>query len=104
MATLSRGLRQRLGVERALLHGPRLLLLDEPFTGLDDASTSLLVARLASLRGNGTIVIMATHDFDTADGLIDRGLSVIDGRVAPIADGGATLRERYRQAVREVPA
>ena len=53
----SRGMRQRLTLERALLHDPRLVLLDEPFTGLDDASSSSLVERLEELRANGCIVL-----------------------------------------------
>jgi heme exporter protein A len=101
VSVLSRGLRQRLALERALLHGPTLVLLDEPFTGLDDESSSLLAARMRTLRDAGAIVVMATHDFDVADGLVDRGLSVIEGRVAPIPDGGEPLRARYRRAVRE---
>jgi len=98
-STLSRGLRQRLAVERALLHQPRLALLDEPFTGLDDESSSLLVARLSALRAEGAIVVMATHDFETADGLVDRAMSVIDGRLAGVEAGEGSLRERYRRAV-----
>jgi ABC-type multidrug transport system ATPase subunit len=95
----SRGLRQRLALERALLHRPRLVLLDEPFTGLDDASAGILVDRLNALRASGAIVIMATHDFDLASGLVDRALCLTEGRMRPIPDGPATLRDRYRQAV-----
>ncbi len=97
----SRGMRQRLALERALLHAPRLVLLDEPFTGLDDAATSALGARLADLRGSGSIVIVATHDLETIDGLADRAVLLRGGRLLPIDDGPGTLRERYRRANRE---
>jgi heme ABC exporter ATP-binding subunit CcmA len=96
----SRGMRQRLALERALLHDPRLVLLDEPFTGLDDASSAALVERLHELRGRGAIVLLATHDLDVIDGLIDRGLLLRDGRLMPIDDGPGTLRQRFRQAGR----
>ncbi len=96
-----RGMRQRLALERALLHAPRLVLLDEPFTGLDDAATSALGARLADLRGSGSIVIVATHDLETIDGLADRAVLLRGGRLLPIDDGPGTLRERYRRANRE---
>ena len=94
----SRGMRQRLALERALLHQPRLVLLDEPFTGLDDAATTALVARLAGLRAAGCIVLLATHDLETIDGLADRAVQLRGGRLLPIGAGPGSLRERYRQA------
>lgn len=97
----SRGLRQRLALERALLHRPRLVLLDEPFTGLDDASAEVLIGRLKTLAADGAIVIMATHDFDTAESLVDDAVCIERGRAHPIAPGSATLRTRYRQALQE---
>jgi heme exporter protein A len=95
----SRGLRQRLAVERALVHDPRLVLLDEPFTGLDDESSSLLVGRLRALRNRGAIVVMATHEFESADGLIDRAFCLSNGRMLAVPPGGGTLRARYRAAL-----
>ena len=97
----SRGLRQRLALERALVHRPRLVLLDEPFTGLDDASAALLLGRLRDLRGRGAIVVMATHDFDMAEGLVDHAVCLTSGRMSPMAADSRSLRERYRQAVAE---
>jgi heme ABC exporter ATP-binding subunit CcmA len=97
----SRGMRQRLALERALLHQPRLVLLDEPFTGLDDAATTALVTRLAELRGAGCIVLLATHDLETIDGLADRAVQLRGGRLVPIEAGPDSLRERYRRANRE---
>jgi ABC-type multidrug transport system ATPase subunit len=95
----SRGLRQRLALERALIHAPRLVLLDEPFTGLDDASAALLVDRLRILRAAGAIVVMATHDFDLAEQIVDESVCLTNGRLVRIPAGDASLRDRYRQAV-----
>ena len=97
----SRGLRQRLALERALLHRPRLLLLDEPFTGLDDESAYLLVSRLSALRATGAIVLISTHDFDVAEGVVDRIVCLRAGRLREVAGGPGSLRERYRQAMAE---
>ena len=98
----SRGMRQRVALERALLHHPRLILLDEPFTGLDQASASALVSRLYDQQRAGCLIVLATHDLDIADTLLTRPVFLIDGR--PVADTGrgATLRERYQAAVRSV--
>jgi heme exporter protein A len=93
----SRGMRQRLTLERALLHDPRLVLLDEPFTGLDDASSSSLVERLEELRTNGCIILLATHDLEIIDGLINRAVMLRDGRLVPLQSTGGSLRERYRR-------
>jgi ABC-type multidrug transport system ATPase subunit len=61
--TYSRGMLQRLALCRTLLHEPELLVLDEPFTALDDEGAALLDSQLAELRGMRTIVL-STHDPD----------------------------------------
>ena len=78
----SRGMRQRLALERALIHEPRLLLLDEPFTGLDEASREALRERLRSARAAGTIVILTTHDIAAIANLTDASVTLVDGRLA----------------------
>ena len=100
VSTFSRGLRQRLALERALIHQPTLVLLDEPFTGLDESSSTLLVSRLKELREAGAIVVLATHDFESAHGLIDRMVCLRDGRARELAVSGHP-RERYRAAMAE---
>ena len=103
VATFSRGMRQRLALERAILHRPRLVLLDEPFTGLDDASSVALATRLTTTRRDGAMVVVATHDFDSIEGLLDRAWYLREGRAQALPDeGGIALRERYRAAVRAV--
>jgi heme exporter protein A len=94
----SRGMRQRLSLERALLHRPRLVLLDEPFTGLDDASTSALVSRLQTLRTDAAIVLVATHDLEVIEALGARAVMLRGGSLAPLAAGPGSLRERFRRA------
>jgi heme ABC exporter ATP-binding subunit CcmA len=104
VGSFSRGMRQRLALERALLHRPQLLLLDEPFTGLDDASVSLLAERLTAVRATGAIVVMATHDFESAEGIVTSAWCLQDGRARALAPTGGSLRQRYRDAVREARA
>ena len=66
-------MRQRLAIERALLHAPRLVLLDEPFTGLDDAAVEAIGARLSALRDAGVIVLLTTHDLEVAERVVESG-------------------------------
>jgi heme ABC exporter ATP-binding subunit CcmA len=96
IASFSRGMRQRVALERALIHRPRLVLLDEPFTGLDDASAAALVGRLRGLRAEGAIVVLATHDLDLADGLLDSALFLRDGRMVDTVARPDALRSTYR--------
>ena len=95
----SRGMRQRLALERALLHQPRLVLMDEPFTGLDDAAAQFVTDRLRRLASAGAIVVMATHDLDLADGLINRVAIIRGGRLLQDEAAGQGLRARYRAQV-----
>ncbi len=99
VGSFSRGMRQRLALERALVHTPRLLLLDEPFTGLDQSSAAALVARLRGLQAQGAIVIVATHDLDVADGLLTRAIYLRNGRIVREDRGEGPLRERYQSAM-----
>ena len=95
----SRGMRQRLALERALLHGPQLILLDEPFTGLDQTSTAALVARLQDRQRAGRLIVLATHDLDVADGLLTRAIYLKNGRIVGSDTETRGLADRYRQAL-----
>jgi len=82
VSSYSRGMRQRLALERALIHDPRLLLLDEPFTGLDEAAREALRDRLQTARAAGTIVLLTTHDVAAIANLPDRSVTLVEGRLA----------------------
>ena len=97
VSQFSRGMRQRLALERALLHNPRLLLLDEPFTGLDDASTSALIERLRELRAAGCLTLLATHDLDVAEAILDRAVILQDGRLLGSETDVRGLRRLYHE-------
>jgi len=100
--TFSRGMAQRLGLARLLLHGPAVLLLDEPYAGLDAEGEALLDLVLAEGRGTRTVVLV-THDVERAVGLADRALVLRAGRSVlhePIAGARpADFRRRYRALV-----
>src|SRR5207237_1905959 len=87
VSRFSRGMRQRLALERTLLHEPRLVLLDEPFTGLDDAATEALRGRLRDLREAGCIVLVTTHDLQTIEGIEDRGVILHPAELSAVEPG-----------------
>ena len=78
---LSQGQRQRLGIARALVAEPDLLLLDEPHAGLDRTGSELLDTLLEGVRGSATIVL-ATHDHERGRRLCNTALTLTDGRLA----------------------
>ena len=98
VSSFSRGMRQRLALERALIHRPRLVLLDEPFTGLDGASADVLRERLRALASQGCLVLFATHEFGLADDVLDRSAIMRDGRIAALASA-RDWRAAYRDAI-----
>ncbi len=82
VSSYSRGMQQRLAIARALQHGPDVILLDEPFTGLDRDSSSRLEDRLRQERGGGRTCVVATHDLVQGLRAADRVLVLRDGRLA----------------------
>lgn len=97
--TFSRGMLQRLTIARALLHKPDLLLLDEPFTGLDQHAIALLLEILRKQKEAGRTIMLTTHDLYTGVDLADRFLIIERHR---IRDSGSLegmtaeeLRSRY---------
>lgn len=79
--TFSRGMQQRLALARALLHRPSLLLLDEPYSGLDPYAAETLSALLVDLRDQGCTVLLTTHDLAQGLALAERVLVLCRGRL-----------------------
>jgi heme ABC exporter ATP-binding subunit CcmA len=82
VGTFSRGMRQRLSLARALLHEPELLLLDEPFSGLDVSGIRDLSSRLRRERERGRAQVIVTHQLEPLLGWCDRVVALSRGRVA----------------------
>lgn len=80
--TYSRGMTQRLSLARALLARPSLVLLDEPFTGLDRGGAVALGRRLAEVKATGALVLVVTHDLEAIAGVVDLVTVLRRGRVA----------------------
>lgn len=87
---LSRGLQQRVSIARALVHGPRVLLLDEPYTGLDALGAAVLTTTLEQLRTEGATLVLVTHN-------IAEGLAV--ATQAAVMQGGRLVRRERREAL-----
>ncbi|MEO8726696.1 MAG: ABC transporter ATP-binding protein [Acidobacteriaceae bacterium] len=89
---LSRGMKQRLGIGRAILHRPKVLLLDEPASGLDPQARIDLRILLKKLRDGGATVVVSSHilpdleAFSTSIGVMERGVMLRSGRVNTLRD------------------
>jgi heme exporter protein A len=100
----SRGMQQRLALARAVLHTPEILLLDEPFTGLDQPGADFLKRYLLQSHSNGKTCLMAIHDaqlgYEMADRLvvIDKGVAALDLQKSSLTY--SEFREKYDQVMK----
>ena len=98
----SRGMQQRLSLARANLHEPELLLLDEPFTGLDWEAGQLLTSWMGTLVNQGKTILMVTHDLEQGLEKVNRWLFLDAGKIVEeLSAGCQTIREKYKSFLRE---
>ena len=88
----SQGMRQRMSLARAILHDPKLLLLDEPFSNVDVHSAREMVILLKNMRGSGKTIFVVTHQALLLDGVADEFVWMQEGRIvdrtaAPVRAG-----------------
>jgi heme exporter protein A len=98
----SRGMAQRVAIARGLVHDPAIVLLDEPFTGLDRSAAERLTRRLETLRDGGSTLVLVTHEIARAARLADSTIVLERGRVVHESRGvsdAAGLERAYEEAV-----
>lgn len=81
ISELSLGMKQRLSIALALLHNPKLLILDEPFNGLDREGIRLLQNRLVNFKEKGHIIMISSHSFSDLDVISDAVIMIQDGKI-----------------------
>jgi heme exporter protein A len=99
VSTFSRGMRQRLGLARALLHDPDLVLLDEPYTGLDLRATGILDGLVRERSASGKAFIAITHDLDHGLEMATRAGILAGGRIVHEAEAPNwdEFKDRYTE-------
>lgn len=99
---LSGGMKRRLTIARALVNNPRVLMLDEPTTGLDPQARHVLWDRLFRLKERGTTLVLTTHYMDEAEQLCDRLVVVDNGRIMAEGSPASLIREHSSREVVEL--
>lgn len=99
---LSGGMKRRLTIARGLINDPRILLLDEPTTGLDPQARHVLWDRLFRLKERGTTLVLTTHYMDEAEQLCDRLVVVDKGRIMAEGMPASLIRQHSSREVLEV--
>jgi heme exporter protein A len=105
--TFSRGMLQRLSIARALLHNPDILLLDEPYTGLDQDASAVLDGLLQAAHSEGRTILMTTHDLNRAAILSTRIVILSHGVIGydqPAGIGSMELAALYTEITSMVTA
>ena len=100
--SLSRGLQQRVSIARATVHRPRVVLLDEPYTGLDEAGAVALTEQLQALRSSGAALVLVTHNVAEGLALATHAAMMIAGRIERLDARDALDPEAYHREYREV--
>lgn len=95
--TFSRGMQQRLAIARALLHEPSILLLDEPYTGLDQHASGMLTNWLNRLRSSEQTILMVTHDLEQGMELADRIAILVEGQLVFNQEQRGVDVKKFRQ-------
>ncbi|MET1034015.1 ABC transporter ATP-binding protein [Arthrobacter halodurans] len=99
---LSGGMKRRLTIARSLINDPKILLLDEPTTGLDPQARHILWDRLFRLKERGVTLILTTHYMDEAEQLCDRLIVVDKGRIMAEGSPSSLIREYSTREVLEL--
>ncbi len=92
----SQGMRQRMSLARAILHDPKLLLLDEPFSNVDVHSAREMVGLLKSMRDTGKTIFVVTHQALLLEGVADEFVWMEAGQIVDRTTSAATHRERVQ--------
>ena len=100
--SLSGGMKRRLTIARSLINDPKILLLDEPTTGLDPQARHVLWDRLFRLKEQGVTLVLTTHYMDEAEQLCDRLIVVDKGKIMAEGSPAALIREHSSREVLEV--
>ena len=98
-ALLSKGMKQKLALGRALLHGPKVILLDEPTANLDPQTSRAVRDLLHNLRADGCAIVVSTHNLDEAERMADR-VALVSGRLVAIGEPAVLRREVFGRRVR----
>lgn len=99
---LSRGMQQRTSIARALVHSPAVLLLDEPYTGLDEAGADALTSTLRALRDGGSTLVLVTHHLSEGLALASHAAIMRAGRFARVDAAADVDPSRYAQQYRSL--
>ena len=101
---LSRGLQQRVSIARAMVHGPRVVLLDEPYTGLDAAGAEALTETLTALAAGGAALVLVTHHLDEGLALATQVAVLRAGRLVLHQARAEVAAEGFARAYRDLVA